>query len=650
MGLVAQVFTNEETQLMQEVEELMQEHHVSYDEIQEKIHQRIHKMLVIQLDPHNYFLTQNEVVVLKSELEGFITQRNYIDVLLHKIYNLSKERIGMTVSILSAINSFNFDTKDSISFRPKSDLNIYAENDHELRKMWDHRIKYNTLSRYYKDSVFLKKESLSNSLFLSEKAIEDRDGFICYFQNLENEGRLKEYVLNALVNAFCQSFDPHTRYLTPSDARSFESSLSSYAYGTGLFFTESAGRFFVSHKNEYGQAADYQEINPGDEITNISFNGKMRNLSCMDSKDLSELFYGAKTEVLKLELRSSRDSNLRTFILKKDTLYDEENHIFQFVLESESIKVGYLLFPKFYTKFNGIGRSSADDMARSLLRLGRLRLDGIIVDLRDNGGGSLVEASDFLSYFTDYGPLFTIIDKQNPEGFLVKDMKKGKVISGKILFLVNEFSASAAELVAATMQLYPNSLIVGSQTFGKATGQIMLPIDMTKQKGLVKITNLKVQQFNGNSYQAKGLIPDIVFPSVFDRTFVGESTSLHVLPNESAARNYDPIFVRNEPIEELDSLFTLRNSFSSLSDLSTVMKSLSELRISLNYKHFNDPFSFLENQELTDKTSPFQIVPFETNDAYESAIQKLAQKKSHDPILHEAFLIFEDWMELLELN
>ena len=253
-----------------------------------------------------------------------------------------------------------------------------------------------------------------------------------------------------------------------------------------------------------------------------------------------------------------KDGTTRIVLLRKEKIENEENIVKGFVLKGEK-KIGYILLPAFYTEWeNESGSSCANDVAKEIVKLKKENIDGLILDVRYNGGGSLGEAMEMIGIFVDEGPLMG--QKQKAEKVIyLKDPNRGTIYNGPMALMVNGQSASASEILAASLQDYNRALIVGSNTYGKATMQQMMLLDtMTNRptqignaKDIVKITTGKLYRLSGETAQMNGVSPDIVLPDAFDGLDYREKFSSFALPADKVAKNayYKPLAAL--PVNEL---------------------------------------------------------------------------------------------------
>jgi carboxyl-terminal processing protease len=241
-------------------------------------------------------------------------------------------------------------------------------------------------------------------------------------------------------------------------------------------------------------------------------------------------------------------------LLKKEKMSDDDNIVKSYILQGDERKIGYIYLPGFYTDWNGTeGSKSANDVAAAILKLKKENIEGIILDVRFNGGGSLQEAVAMAGIFIDAGPI-GLLKNKGGDIVTMKDMNRGTIYNGPLVLMVNALSASASEFLAAALKDYHRAIIVGSRTCGKATAQLIHPLDpkntSSKFNGVTKspfgytaITIQKIYRINGKAVQRKGVVPDIQLPDLLNVLPVREQDMEHTLPSDSVQKKtyYDPL-------------------------------------------------------------------------------------------------------------
>lgn len=650
-NLVAQPKIHE-SKVFDAVNKILRENHIDYDHLIKHIPNRLPNLLLEHIDPQSKYLIASEAADISHMWSDLDVNKPDIGEKISRLNELFSKKLQYTLDHLNHWETLNFYDNDSIFISYDVDSIWFENNQESLNSLWAKRVKYQVLNSYKNDSSLehLSQDRIND--FLNEQAHSIVDSEKCIIESLLPEESLKKYLLNAVLNAFCLSFDPHSVYLSSQSEERFISHLSSEVYSTGLTFTRQDNKFYIADISSYSDASNYPEIRVGDEITRVLKGGALQPIACLTLNKLNELFYGKIESRLTIEIKSKLDNNYRKYELSKSLNSQSANHTFSYLLQQENLKIGYVNFPRFYSKYNVDSRSSSQDLALILLKIKKSRVNDVIIDLRNNGGGSVYEASEILKYFTDYGPLFSIVTKESDyEPRLEKDTKRGKVLNGKVIFLVNAFSASASEILASTMQKYPNTLIVGSATFGKATGQTVIPVktdNQSTQNGSVVVTSLKIHGFDGNSYQGLGVQPDIELPTIFGKSLVSESKLKFPLSCPKV-RNFRAVAYRDEPIDSLNQLSINRETLSRLDSISKhLVKVISNTGYtSIQYELFN-PFVIPTLDDQQDLFKNISFTSLEDNDAFLKTSELLKNNLIKDEILLEVFQIFKDWKELKE--
>jgi len=355
---------------------------------------------------------------------------------------------------------------------------------------------------------------------------------------------------NMIGIVYCQAlaicYDPHTAYFSPDEKAAFESQLGNKPLSYGLTLAEDDdGHPKIGHLEPGGPAFQSGSLNEGDKIIAVRWDGK----DPIDVSDASpiELYRILSTEganKLTLDVKKS-DGTVRQVSLAKQKMSiqatdDEEDKVKGFLLKG-SKTIGYISLPAFYEDWednNGVN-GCANDVAKEIIKLKKEGIGGLILDLRYNGGGSMQEAVGLAGLFIDAGPVGQV-KARDQKVFTLKDITRGTIWDGPLIVLVNGSSASASEMVAGTLQDYNRALIVGSATYGKATAQVVLPMDTTidlanfnrktEASSYIKVTISKLYRINGTTAQFSGVKPDIVLPDPPDARERREADEAFALP------------------------------------------------------------------------------------------------------------------------
>ncbi|MCU0403188.1 MAG: S41 family peptidase [Chitinophagaceae bacterium] len=365
----------------------------------------------------------------------------------------------------------------------------FAKDSLALRQRWMQYLQWRILSRVMDKWEYESEDSIdatvpaSSSPWFEDAELAARNALSQRIKERitekEKSGLAEtEKMINELyLHAIAQCFDPHTDYFDPDYKKAFSESLSSdvLEFGFALDETEE-GDVVVSELKPGSAAWNSGNIYPDDKILQVKTkSGKTVNVKEDGLEALHKVLDETDKEELEITLRSA-DGNTRQVKLAKQEAQNEENLVRGYLLTGEK-RMGYISLPSFYTTWgNSEGSGCANDLSKEIIKLKREKIDGLILDLRYNGGGSLQEAIEIAGIFIEAGPM-TIIKGPTGERATLKDPSRGSIYDGPLMVLINGQSASASELVAATLQDYKRAVIMGSPTFGKATMQIVLPLD-----------------------------------------------------------------------------------------------------------------------------------------------------------------------------
>ena len=461
---------------------------------------------------------------------------------------------------------FDFSTAETLGQSRKSDVFIFAADAPALSSRWSRYLKYVVMNEIY-DAVYAdsaKKITFKSGLTTLEAATREKikkTELKALKRTLDYPAGFQGLVTELYLNAVATSFDPHTNYFSPQEKEEFQAELSTEAYFFGIVFEEDeSGKILVDKLSPGGAAWKSGEINNGDELLSLHWEGKeVQDMTGASLEEVYEVLDQSIHDKLLFRFRKA-DGTVSMVFLRKEKSENDENIVKSFVLKGEK-KIGYILLPSFYAEWeNEKGSSCANDVAKEILKLKRENIEGLILDVRYNGGGSIGEAIDMIGIFVDEGPLAAEKEK-NGKLITLKDPNRGTIYDGPLTLMVNGQSASASEMLAASLQDYHRAVIIGSNTYGKATGQVMFPMDTITSKtitgnekgDIVKITIGKLYRLNGETAQLKGVAPDVTLPDAFDGLEIGDRLEKFALAADTVKKNnyYRPLPYL--PVKELAS-------------------------------------------------------------------------------------------------
>ncbi|MGZ8518092.1 MAG: carboxy terminal-processing peptidase, partial [Chitinophagaceae bacterium] len=343
---------------------------------------------------------------------------------------------------------------------------------------------------------------------------------------------------NVFVNAITNTMDPHTEFFPPVDKRYFDEEMSGRFFGIGAQLQYDEGNIKISSIVAGTPAWKSGELKPGDIIQKVG-QGKEEpvDLTGFLVTDAVKLIRGKKGTPVALTLKKA-DGSLKIVTLIRDEIVQDETFARSAVVKSANSKIGYIFLPEFYADFeNANGNRSYIDVQKEVVKLKEQQVDGIVIDLRNNGGGSLYDVVQMAGLFIEEGPIVQVKDRENKPSVL-RDKDKSVLYTGPLAVMVNEFSASASEIFAAAIQDYGRGVVIGSTTtYGKGTVQRNIGLDpetgfsmSNSELGTVKLTLQKFYRINGGSTQLRGVTSDIVLPDQLENLKVREKDNPDALP------------------------------------------------------------------------------------------------------------------------
>jgi carboxyl-terminal processing protease len=474
--------------------------------------------------------------MLASDIAEFEQYRTSLDEALSRgnmapafsIYNRFEQRVAERLSFL--LNELSNHVKD-YNYKQDETLELdredapWATTAAELDELWRKRLK--------------------NSILNLKLAGKEQDDIIKLltrrYQNQLNRVYLSkpEDAYQTFMNAVTRTFDPHTQYFSPRNSENFNINMSLSLQGIGAVLQTEDEHTKVVRLVPGGPAAKANNLSPADKIVGVGqdADGEIVDVIGWRLDEVVDLIRGASGTTVRLEIlpADSSGSDSKVISIVRDEVKLEEQSAQKEVIElkdgDKTRRIGVIDIPTFYIDFQGRMENRPDyksttrDVRKLITELKEEGIDGLIIDLRNNGGGSLEEAIDLTGLFIPTGPVVQVRGIRDRVEVL-QDQDPEVLYDGPMTVLVNRLSASASEIFAGAIQDYGRGLIVGGQTFGKGTVQSLRPLT----QGQLKITQAKFYRVSGDSTQHQGVIPDVLFPSLFDKEKIGESALKAALP------------------------------------------------------------------------------------------------------------------------
>ncbi|MEO1451033.1 MAG: S41 family peptidase, partial [Bacteroidota bacterium] len=451
-------------------------------------------------------------------------------------------------------------------------------------------------------------------------------------QRVEPNQGLTAYVSEKFLEALAQQQDPHTMYFSPSLKNAFEQSLSTEGLSFGFEIDEDEdGTVEIAALSPGGPAWKSNEINIGDKVVGIETeSGPGIDLFCTTIWELRRYLSTEAPERITLLLRKSNGQEQQVPLIK-EKVDVEENVITSFVLDG-SRRVGYIYLPGFYTHWEGHNAlGCANDLAKELLKLRLEGIEGLILDLRNNGGGSMQEALGLAGIFIDEGTL--VLERQQEEDVRqLKDQNRGTAYDDPVIVMVNGMSASASEIVAAILQDYHRALIVGDTTYGKSTGQIIMPINAFKSDGgYLKTTVSQYYRVGGGSHQQLGVVPDILLPERLEPLMPSEADDLTAIPADTVQKEVRFTALKPLPREAL------------------VLKSATRIAASSYFQEILEARAALQQYMAAEQVYDLRPSAFITqNPGARAAVDTSARDEMHETFAVKNTRFSETWVALDE--
>lgn len=547
------------------VNQLIQENHYAPKVVDDSLAVYVFYTYIDKLDEDQLIFTQTELDSLKKHrllIDNYILNKDCSFIAaFQKTYINS---LNTSRDILNSMNIIDLDFSGRDTIYYTSDKYTFAKNYNEKQKLWQQKIEreaiYHFLDKADSTSVFEKSVSDYAALAIKNE--------LCKIDEKLLDSNLNKNLEDTFLDVFCSYFDPHTNYFNNSDKSYFDESLRDDYLSLGIYFNKTDQGIITISDIKPGSAAWKEKtVAIGDEILNITANGQTINMDCISLENLYTFIYNPAFLTFDIEFRKKETNTIGQLTLTKQKIPVNENTITSYIITG-SQKIGYIKLPSFYTS-ESFGGGCANDIARELLSLKPQGIEGLILDLRDNGGGSLQEATDLVGLFIDRGPV-AIIKTSNNHKEVKKDYNRGVIFSKPMVVLVNESSASASEYVTAALQDHKRAYVVGYPTFGKGSGQSVFPVNQERpEDGFVKITIEKLYRITGGTWQKDGVIPDFPLPNVLKGFGYRENGFDNVLASDSVVKNIHfklPKPTKNETLKKLSSARLESNEKTKLSE------------------------------------------------------------------------------------
>lgn len=651
---------------------ILAQYHYDRLPIDDVLSERIYNLYLKTLDPQKIFFLQSDIDNFsryKLQFDDFV-RRSKLDVPF-EMYALLVQRMDEQYGLVKELLLEDYDfTIDKMLTIQRKDEN-FPKNDLEMRALWKDRLQNELINLMVTDEKLTlddAKEKLQKRYNTRQKRIHDME-----------EGELFSLVMNVLS----LSFDPHSGYYSAKQMEQFNISMSLSLQGIGTVLRQDDDSVKIVEVVTGGPADLTGQVQIGDEIIGVAQgdDGEFVDIVGMRLDKVVEMVRGEKGTTVRLQMIGNKGKGAEKVVkITRDTvkLEEQEAKSETFTIPSESgqadYKLGVITLPVFYSDFEGNKqgvedfKSTTRDVKRLLIPLmNEEHIDGLVIDLRGNGGGSLTEVIDLAALFV--GDDKSIVQTRGFDQNTDAQSSTAEVLtySGPMVVLIDRLSASASEIFAGSMQDQGRAIIAGSTSFGKGTVQTMIDLSRILAKstkpGQSKVTIAKFYRANGESTQEKGVSPDVELPSIYDPSEIGEAKELYVMSWDTieAAPDYDPsVVVTKELSRDLQNKSNARFNdsekhqiFEKQANKTLDLWKINELSLNLDQRKEKLKTEEAENLELQNRMrvlyeyEPLTLEQFRNEDG---SYSKLLKESETDLLLEEGLLILRDYIDLLDTN
>lgn len=581
-------------------------HYIQKD-LNDDFSEHVYNEFINSLDPSKRYFTQ-------KDLKEFSKYKYKIDDQLRKsnldfyklVYGRFLDKVKKAKETYTAILKEPFDFTKNETIDIDYEKVPFPKNENELINNWRKQLKLQVLSRVQeaeeqqneklkKDKKAVKKSFKELEKEARTEVLKNMEDLYIRIEELENSDWYSTF-LNSVVSGF----DPHTTYMSPRTKSRFDQDMSGKLEGIGARLQKQGMYTKIVELISGGPAWKQGDLEPGDVILKVA-QGDEEPLDIVGMRldDAITFIKGKKGTEVRLTVKKKIDGSTVVIPIIRDIVELEETFVKSSIVEKDGKKYGVINLPKFYIDFKDTKkRNAASDMKREIARLKKEGVEGLIVDLRNNGGGSLKTVIDIGGLFIDEGPIVQVKYRGEP-AIIKNDTDKDIQWDGPLVVMVNEMSASASEIFAAAMQDYGRGVVIGGkQTYGKGTVQNVLPLNYYVSKypddlGALKMTIQKFYRINGGSTQIEGVYSDIAMPDRYSYMEFGERDLDGALPWDSVkkakykkTKSYTNF---NEVITDSKQRINSNPKFISINEYAKwLKKNQDDNTYSLNYKTYNN--------------------------------------------------------------
>ena len=537
---------NKDKLLIDLITYVLNEGHYDARDINDEFSQGVYDKYLEGLDGSKRFFYASDIEEFekyRDKIDDQIEEKEiqFFDLTYNRLLKRSEEARDIYREILE--KPFDFSKTEDIN-TDFSDAE-YVSSKKELKERWRKQLKFSTLITYFDkiEEEEQKKEEDSDYEMKSKEELEKEAREVTLssleeYYDFTDDLERKDY-FSVYLNSIVEAFDPHTFYFAPQDKDRFDIAMSGKLEGIGARLQKKSDNITITEVISGGPAWRSEELSEGDEILKVQQEDEDDPVSIvgMRLEDAVDLIKGPKDSKVTLTVRKKLMGNIEEITLTRDIVEIEETYAKTAMVQEEGKNFGIINLPKFYFNMEDYEeRNAASDIKKDIIRLKEQNMDGLVLDLRNNGGGSLKTVVDIAGLFIEEGPIVQVKSNGQRKDVL-SDEDPSVLWDGPLVILVNELSASASEILAAAMQDYKRAIIIGSkQTYGKGTVQNVIDLNRWLRSnefgdvGALKLTTQKFYRVNGGSTQLEGVKSDVVVPDRYSFVDIGEKDQDNPLP------------------------------------------------------------------------------------------------------------------------
>ena len=541
--------------ILHDVGEMIAEIHYSPRPIDDSFSSEVFRKYLNGIDPEKKILMQADINSLRRfqyTIDDEINGKAPVQF-AQTVNDIYRKRLQESEALYKDILSHPFDyTKDEY-VELNDDRLDFPKSDADRKEGLRLRLKFLALEKYTelldqakngKDSSTAHATKEQLEALARQKAMRSMD---LYYSRLKVKANDNDR-FNEFVETIVQCMDPHTDYFPPVEKRSFDEDMSGRFFGIGASLKDDDGTIKIGSLLTGSPAWKSGQVNVGDAILKVAQGSQEPvDLTGYTIPDAVKIIRGSKGTEVRLTLKRT-DGTIKVVSLIRDEIVQDEKFARSVIVTTEKSKIGYIYLPEFYADFeNNNGNRCYIDVAKELVKLKEENVDGVVLDLRNNPGGSLGDVVEMVGLFVNQGPVVQVKGREG-RPMVLEDHARSALYTGPLTVMVNEFSASASEIFAAAIQDYKRGIIIGStSTFGKGTVQRPFPLERNNNMGLdsglgtIKLTMEKFYRISGGSTQLRGVASDIVLPDAYEHSKYREKDQPDALPYDVIARaTYSP--------------------------------------------------------------------------------------------------------------